>query len=514
MKMILTPSEVRMVESAMMQEDVSSYEMMQAAAEGIFKAAAPWSGKIGILCGGGNNAGDGYALALLLKRAGCTPVLLRATDRIGYTPDDFYRACLREGIDECTPDEIDSLSDCTRLVDCLFGIGFHGALGEPYTAIAEWCNRSGIEVIAADIPSGLNALTGQVEGEIDSGVVKATMTVAIGAYKPSHFIGVGPDVCGRLAFADLHFAYVHQDPTVNLIEGEDIASLFAPRPHTSHKGSYGTTLLLGGSTEYSGAPKLSNLAAASLASMRSGCGIARLAVPDSLSLAVAPYLLESTLCPMPQVEGKMVFDRQAIDRAFSGIRSAAIGMGWGRSDEYADILTYVLRRSDIPIVIDADGLNTLARCDLKLLDFKPGAPAILTPHPKEFERLSGIPMAQVLADPIGSARAFAEQYCCIVLLKGSGAVVTDGNKVLVTNRGCGGMATAGSGDVLSGILAALLAWSPLDTLTTVAAGAYLAGIAGEIAEARVGAVSMIASDTVAALPEAIKRLCSTYNKKA
>lgn len=511
MKSILTPAEMRTFERALMQSGIDEIELMHRAAEGIFAAASPWCGKVGILCGGGNNAGDGYALALMLKEIGARPILLRASEKLTEASAHYYEKCRSLAIEELTPSEIDFLSDADRLVDCLFGIGFHGVLSAPYSDIADWCNAHAIPVIAADIPSGLNALTGAVEGSADSGVIKASMTVAVGAYKPGHFFGLAPDLCGTLSLAplcgeDLSGTLENNSP-VSLIEATDIAPLFAPRPHSSHKGNYGTTLLLGGCDEYGGAPKLATLAAASLASLRSGCGIARLAVPETLVHAVAPYLLESTLCPMPQAEGKLTFDRTALDRAFNGVRSAAVGMGWGRSDEYADILGYMLPRFDISTVIDADGLNTLAQA-VGLLDCKRHSPIVLTPHPKEFERLSGIAMAQVLADPIGCARAFAEVHRCIVLLKGSSTVITDGQKVYLTNRGCGGMATAGSGDVLSGVLASLLAWSPLEPLLTVAAGAYLSGLAGEIAEGRVGSVSMVASDTVAALPEASLKIAS------
>lgn len=506
MKMILTPSEMRAAEQRLMADDISEIELMRRAAEGIFSAASPWQGKVGILCGGGNNAGDGYALALLLSGCGCEPILLRASDRITPASAHYYEKCLAMGIREIAPSEIDLLADADRLVDCLFGIGFHGALRAPYSDIAEWCNERCIEVIAADIPSGLDASSGAIEGEARRSVIKASMTIAIGAYKPGHFFGVAPDICGELALADIGISCDRTD-TAHLVESVDIAPLFAPRPHCSHKGTYGTTLLLGGCDEYSGAPKLSNLAAASLASLRSGCGIARLAVPATLRYAVAPYLLESTLCAMPERSGKLTYDEASLDRAFSGVGAAGIGMGWGKSDEYADILTYILKNFDIPTVIDADGLNTLAEAELApIRDAHRTAPIVLTPHPKEFERLSGIPMAQALTDPISSAKAFASKSGTIVLLKGSSTIITDGEEVLVTNRGCGGMATAGSGDVLSGILAALLAWAPSSPLLTVAAGALLAGLAGEIAERKVGSVSMVASDTVAAIPDAVLEL--------
>ncbi len=537
MKTILTPHEMRLAEQALIKRGISEIELMRQAADGLFSAVNDWRGTVGILCGSGNNAGDGYALAVLLKQAGCSPILLRASDRITPASAYFRASCTALSIPEITPDEIGQLSASSWLVDCLFGIGFHGEVPESYRALINWCNQSNIPILSADIPSGLSALTGN-----GSSVIRAAVTVAIGAYKPGHFFGIAPDVCGKLCLAPIGLESIslavptneniaelnHDTPSpiievspaspasnspaakpllsAKLIEASDIASIFAPRPHCCHKGSFGTALLLGGSAEYSGAPKLTNLAAASVASMRCGCGIARLALPESLIHSAAPYLLESTLCPMPQKEGKIIFHEKALERAFSGVRSAAIGMGWGTSDSYPAILAYILKETKIPTVIDADGLNTLAHCDLSMLRRPDSAPVILTPHPKEFERLSGIPMAEILIDPIGTAAHFAEAHSCIVLLKGASTVITDGKTSLITSTGCGGMATAGSGDVLSGILAALLSYSPLSPLLTVAAGAHLAGLAGEIAEKKIGSVAMIASDTVSALPEAIRKI--------
>jgi NAD(P)H-hydrate epimerase len=241
------------------------------------------------------------------------------------------------------------------------------------------------------------------------------------------------------------------------------------------------------------------------ASLRSGCGIARLAIPACLAHSALPYLLEGTLCPMPHKNGLISYDAEALATAFRGATSGAIGMGMNRSTDHPAILTWALEELSIPLVIDADGLNTLAEMDLSLLG-RSDCKVILTPHPKEFSRLSKTPMSEVLAHPIEHARAFAQTYGCIVLLKGTSTIVTDGTDTLIVARGSGGMATAGSGDVLSGVIASLTAWNQDDLLLTVAAGAYLCGVAGEIAAQKVGTISMIASDTVAAIPEAIQHI--------
>jgi NAD(P)H-hydrate epimerase len=211
---------------------------------------------------------------------------------------------------------------------------------------------------------------------------------------------------------------------------------------------------------------------------------------------------------MPHKDGFLVYNSEALQTAFHGVTSAAIGMGIGRSNDITKILEWALSELSIPLVIDADGLNTLSEMNLSLLS-KTKCKVILTPHPKEFSRLSGISMNEILSRPIEVARLFASQNNCIVLLKTTATVITDGVDTLVVDRGSGGMATAGSGDVLSGVIASLLAWSQTDLLHTVAAGAYICGIAGEIAAERVGTISMIASDTVSAIPEAIQLITSS-----
>lgn len=282
-----------------------------------------------------------------------------------------------------------------------------------------------------------------------------------------------------------------------------LAEIFAARERDCHKGMFGTVGLLAGCVAYSGAAKLACLAASAL---RAGCGIARLAVPESIVPGVLPYLLESTLCPMPtDARGSLRYDSRAAEDFAHGLKAAAVGMGWdtGRCDDaYHAYLADLTQREGLSLLIDAGGITALSR-NLRLLS-DARAKVLLTPHPGEFSRLTGLTTDEIADGAAPLAEAFARQYGCIVLLKGHMTVVTDGRETYLVDRGGAGMATAGSGDVLSGILAGLLGYLPL-TPETVAAGATLAGIAGEIAEERMTDIAMIASDTVAALPEAIRR---------
>lgn len=285
------------------------------------------------------------------------------------------------------------------------------------------------------------------------------------------------------------------------IEANDLKEIFKERQSDTNKGDYGYVGILGGSLEYSGAVKLANL---SLATLRSGCGVVRLIIPSSISKTVIPYLLEQTLYTIDSEDDKMKFNKKQIQCALNKLRALAIGMGWGKSENYEKILEYILNNYEIPIVIDADGLNTLANMNMDILK-NTKCKVILTPHLKEFERLSKISIEDIKKDEINIAKEFAKEHSVILLLKGPTTVITDGIKVYLVKRGCPGMATAGSGDVLSGILVGLLGYNKAD-IFTISAGSYLNGLAGEIAEEKFTDISMIASDTINSLPEAIKKI--------
>ena len=491
---LYSPSQIRNAEAKLIHEGIDEIQMMERAATGLLQALPTCEGSIGILCGKGNNAGDGYALALQLADDGKIPILYSFSDKLTPAAEHYRDLCIQKQIPIRTKLESAPFADCALLVDCLFGTGFRGDVQSPYREIIIAANASGLPILSADIPSGLSAISG-----LSDLCIQATNSVAIGGYKYGNILGRGRDVCSELSVWDIG---LNPESNAALIEATDIESLFLPRPHHCHKGTFGTVTLLGGCLPYSGAPKL---AAMSAASLRSGCGIARLAVPSCLVNSVLPYILETTLSPLPHKDGFIQFDEDALGRAFTGASAAAIGMGLGQSSDNEAILQWALANLTTPLVIDADGLNTLAGMDLSILS-KTRCTVVLTPHPKEFSRLSGITMNEILSDPIKYARDFAATHRCIVLLKGTATVISDGVDTLVVNRGSGGMATAGSGDVLSGVLASLLARSSEQPLLTVSAGAYITGVAGEIAAEKVGSISMLASDTVSALPAAIQSL--------
>ena len=472
-------------------------ELMLRAAKGIFDSYS-WKGKSLIVCGTGNNAGDGYALATLMQKENLTCDLLLFCERFSADGKYYFDLCRQMGISHTFWSGSFDFTPYDQIVDCIFGIGFHGKLEEDAVALIEAINGSGKTVISADINSGLGGNSG-----IGSSCIQSDLTVAIQSYKPGHFLAQAKDVIGAHTCVDIGIKTPNEN--IFLLEEGDVANLFAPRKNHSHKGNYGYVAVMGGCVEYAGAAKLANMSAAAL---RAGCGVVTLAVPKSIAQAVSPYLLESTLLPIDADErGKMIFSPQILDSILARYASIAVGMGWGSSDSYKDILSHLLQNAHQPLIIDADGLNTLSTMDLNILKHTK-APVILTPHLMEFSRLSGLSISEIEENSILHAKAFAKEYGVILLLKGCCTVVTDGEAVYLSNRGSAGMATAGSGDVLVGILAGLCGYLTPNALT-VASGACLAGMAGELAEKKKGAVSMVASDTVNELANAVLFLANS-----
>ena len=465
--------------------------LMLRAGKGIFESF-DFFGKVAVVCGEGNNAGDGYVLALLLNEKSIDVTVFLVGERFSADGRYYFEKCVERGIKYEKCDDETDFSKFDIIADCIFGTGFHGETSPAISRIIDKINGSGKFVVSADINSGLDSDSG-----LFSKCVRSSLTVSVGTYKYGHFLGsakdviktkknidIGIDICGDFAL---------------LVEKDDVLPLLSHRKNNSNKGNYGYVGIMGGCTEYSGAVKLSNLA---LSALRAGAGVSRLIIPESITESVSPYILESTLMPLCDRDGHIVFDREKIDAALFHLASLAVGMGWGESEENAKILSYILENYSIPLLIDADGINTLSKLDKEILKYTKCS-VVLTPHPKEFERLCGVPVKEILSSPVGYAKRFAEEYGVILLLKGASTVICGKDGTYIVDRGCPGMASAGSGDVLSGILAGMLGYTECSALA-VACGAYIAGIAGEMAQKEYTDIAMTSSDTVKMIPKAVK----------
>ena len=279
---------------------------------------------------------------------------------------------------------------------------------------------------------------------------------------------------------------------INRIKEEDVRHLFSKRMVEANKGDFKKVGILGGSLKYSGAVKLASM---SLSSLRSGCGLSRIIVPKNIAYSLTPFILEQTIYPYKSLKD--------IKMAISDLECLALGMGWDKEKQNLKILTFILINFKGKVIIDADGLNTLVN-HLELLE-KSKAKIILTPHLKEFSRLINVSLEKLEKEKEELAFNFAKKYHVILVLKGHSTIITDGSLLYLCECGSPGMATSGSGDVLSGILAGMLAYQDYNLLT-VSAGVLLNGLAGELATRKNTDIGMLASDTIKNIPDAIQKI--------
>ncbi|MBR5962447.1 MAG: NAD(P)H-hydrate dehydratase [Clostridia bacterium] len=490
---ILSVENMRKSDAAAIAAGTPGRELMFRAGQAICKSVN-WKPPAAILCGSGNNAGDGYVIAKLLHDEGLACDLILLSDKFSGDGVYYYNLCKEAGIPSLAWDASVDLAKYGTIVDCIFGTGFHGEVRGPVREAIEAVNNSGACVIAVDINSGLNGDSGMAETCIHS-----DLTVSVGGFQPGHFLNMAKDVMKAKINCDIGIEPA--DRTYSLIEASDLADLFQPRKNYSNKGTYGYTALIGGSKRYSGAIRLAGMASAA---MRSGAGVVKLAVPNVLFPVVAPAVLESTMYPLSDDGNEMVFAEKEIAELVSNVKTAAFGMGIGTGEGAGKALEYLLEHYTGRLIVDADGLTLLSRMDKDRIR-SAACTLVLTPHIKEFSRLTGLSMEAILDNPITAAEAYAKENKVILLLKGPATVITDGETTYLTDTGCAGMATAGSGDVLSGILAAILGYAA-DPLLGTAAAAWLNGKAGEAAERKYGSISMMAGDTVECIAEIIQSI--------
>ena len=490
---VLSVENMRESDAATIATKIPSKELMMRAAKGIFDSVK-WKGPVAIICGSGNNAGDGYALATLMNDAGIDCSIILLGEKFSEDGRYYFERCLELGADIKRWNKDIDLSVYRTVVDCILGTGFKGKVREDIRSVIEKINESGAYIVSADINSGLNGDSG-----IADECVRSDLTISIGSYKAGHFLNMAKDVIKEKVNCDIGIKPV-KNP-YKLVERADINGWIPERKNFSNKGTYGYTALIGGSKRYSGAIRLAYLAAVA---MRSGAGVVKAALPDFLYHDVASHILESTIFPLSDDGTGICFVEEEIRQLISNVKTVAFGMGIGVSKETKRLLLYLLKNYKGKLIIDADGLTLLSDVDKNIIR-EAECEIVLTPHIKEFSRLTDMSIESILEDPIRYALEYAKDTKTTVLLKGPSTVVTNGNEVYITDKGCPGMATAGSGDVLSGILAAVCAYIP-NIARAAAAGAYINGLAGEISQEKFGSISMTASDTAANIAGAINSI--------
>jgi ADP-dependent NAD(P)H-hydrate dehydratase / NAD(P)H-hydrate epimerase len=474
---------------------IPSLDLMEHAAEGLADAVrrhAP-AGRVAVVCGKGNNGGDGLAAARLLRQAG------RDVDVLLVWPGEWLQGDAKEMLERLPgpkPEEFDEarLKGAHVIVDALLGTGFEGAPREPADKVIAAINAAKARVIAADVPSGVNASTGQVEGE----AVLAAAAATFHRGKPGLWISPGKRHSGTVEVVDIGIP--RGGPVkaeAGLIGGAVMRDLPRRGPEST-KFSSGNVVILGGSSGLTGAPSMTALAA-----MRSGAGYVTVGAPASLELSFTVRLLEAMMVGLPESGGAL--SSEAVGPALKAIGRAdavVLGPGLSKAAGARDFALELFERIDVPLVIDADGLNALEGVFPEDLPQRPW-PTVLTPHAGELGRLLGVESKEVAVRRLEMAREAASKARAFVVLKGDDTlVVSPGGRVAISRGGAPALATAGTGDVLSGVIGAMLA-KGLPAAHAACAGVYAHVRAGQIAAGPHGADGVIASDVILSLPAAL-----------
>lgn len=517
MKKILSVDNMRKSDAHCIATKVPSKELMLRAAKAIYNEVlelldtGQCKAPIGIICGYGNNAGDGYALASLLFGRGIEVEVILLGAKFSEDGKYYFDHCLNCGLPILKfGEDISNLSSYPCLIDCIFGTGFKGEVRGAAEEAIRAMNKSGAYVISVDMNSGLNGDSGMVTSEDKTLAVTSDLTLSIGDFKPGHFLNMAKDLIKKKKNLDIGIRPVSEP--YYLFEIEDLSKAFLLRKNLSNKSTYGYVGLIGGSAKYQGAIKL---AALSNAAMRSGAGVVRIGLPRTLYPHIAPNVLEGTIFPLSDEDGELIFVTSELDELIHNCKTLAFGMGIGLSKGARETLHYLLQNYDKTLIIDADGLTLLSELDKEEIK-KARCNLVLSPHNKEFSRLSGLDIEDILAHPIERVKAYLRSIeepekarSRVLILKGPSTIISDTELTYIVDAGCPGMATAGSGDVLSGVLSALCVNSK-NLAFSAAASCFICGKAGERAEEKVGPVSLIASDTVKEIAPIIK---SAYENK-
>lgn len=461
-----------------------------------------------VFAGKGNNGGDGFVIARLLKKHGIACEVFLAAKRAEVTGDALRNLTaflgLRGRVTEMTDSTHDALLQkklckCGLIVDALLGTGLNAPVRGLLAELITLVNASGVPILAVDIPSGLDADRGIPLGT----TVKAKLTVTFAYPKLGLVCAPGLAHVGRLEVVDIGIApeaVAAINPQTALLTKEEMGMRIRVRRADVHKGDFGHLLVVAGARGKSGAALMSGGAA-----LRTGTGLVTLGGPASLNSVFSTALMEAMTVPLPERPGgSLSLDEGAMAEAIQGKSAIAFGPGVGVSADTIGLLRWLLMRSEQPLVIDADGLNCLATDPNLVREAK--VPVVLTPHPGEMARLLNISNAQVQERRLEVARSFATQYHCYLVLKGARTVIASPEgKAWINPTGNPGMASGGMGDVLTGIIGGLLAqgYTPTDACCL---GVFLHGYVGDRAAQEKGEIGILARDLIEQLPMGIRDL--------
>ncbi len=511
---VVTAQEMRQIDQQTIEQiGIPGTVLMEHAGSAVVRVLRqqfPECKNIGIIVGKGNNGGDGLVVARQLAHTGQPIQIFLVSPPESFAGDALINLQIAQGLDlPITPilseDELErlknQLTSSDLIVDSIFGTGLRGGVHGFIGDVIECINGSGKPVIAIDLPSGLWADTGIAEGAC----IQANYTVTMGLPKRGNLIHPGAELTGQLEVADIGFPLSvidAQNIQINWTQPSDAVRLLPSRQTHSHKGTYGRVFVAAASTGMTGAAALTSAGA-----LRVGAGLVTLGTPKSLNSILEVKLTEVMTLPLPETaEGSLALEAETdIIEAIEQSKSIlAIGPGLSQHPETVALVHSLIRESETPTVIDADGINALSKSREILSSLSPQT--VLTPHPGEMARLIGGTVETLERDRIGIAQQFAQTYNVTLVLKGAPTVIAGGNgEVWINSTGNAGMATGGMGDVLTGLIAGLIAQkvSPFDAAVL---GVYLHGLAGDIVAESTGMHGLMAGDVLNNVPKAIK-LC-------
>ncbi len=462
-----------------------------------------------ILCGSGNNGGDGYVMARYIKEAGVavTVILLSELKKISGDARTNLDVIQRLNIEVLEiPDAKKWVKGrrvvraCDAIIDGILGTGLNSPVRGFYRKVIEEVNALSKPVMSIDIPSGLNADTGQIMGV----AMKADLTVTFGFPKIGQLVFPGAEVVGRLTRVNIGIpeSIGRQVPeNARISEPDDFHLLFDAEGQDVHKGSRGHLLVLAGSTGKTGAATLTALGA-----LRAGAGLVTLGVPKTLNSILETKLTEAMTVPLPETpEGSLSLKaEEKINMLMEGKTALALGPGLSTHPETATLVRNIVKTCRVPMVIDADGLNALPENLAVLADCK--GETILTPHPGEMGRLTGQKISDIQNDRVGAARRFVEEHGCHLILKGARTLIAaPGGPIYVNPTGNPALSSGGSGDVLTGLVGGFLArrW-PMKEAGIAAA--YLHGLAADYLSEDMGQAGVLAGELLDVFPELMRAL--------
>ncbi|HXX28652.1 MAG TPA: NAD(P)H-hydrate dehydratase [Terriglobales bacterium] len=468
----------------------------------------PWARRIGVICGKGNNGGDGFVAARKLLDSGREVRILllgEPSELRGDAAEMFSRLPvppqLARSNQELNREQARLVFDAHLLVDAILGTGFRPPVAGLYAQAIQCLNQSHAPIVAVDLPSGADA---DVVGEQTGAVATADGIITFTAPRPAHvFGGLGARVT-RIAPIGSPTEAVVSSLALNLITAHELAPLVAPRPAESNKGSFGHVLVMGGSLGKAGAAAMAGMSA-----LRVGAGLSTIATPKSVLPTVAGFHPEVMTEPLEETDAGTIsmraLEKGQLDRLVIGKNVLAIGPGISRNPETSEFVRAMVNRCKGSLVLDADGLNAFAGLATELNGN--GGSLVITPHPGEMARLAGMTITEVQRDRINLARNFAREHKLILVLKGHRTLVAEPNGELWVNpTGNPGMATGGTGDILTGMVAGMMAQNAHRILQAVIAAVFLHGSSGDVVKENLGEHSLVASDLLSGLPEAFRRV--------